>query len=188
MGRFDAGGNGRGNEVLEVSQKITSYPGREITPDELKDGTYLEIVNKFEPRYSWAAGVAISRFLHELKRGRVIGRKCSQCERTLVPPRMYCEQCYRPTDEWEFVKDTGTINTFSISHVGTDARRLKTPILVAVVDIDGASPGMGILHILGEVEPAKIRIGMRVQAVWKPSEQRQGAITDIRYFKPVEGE
>jgi len=101
---------------------------------------------------------------------------------------MYCEQCYRPTDEWEFVKDTGTINTFSISHVGTDARRLKTPILVAVVDIDGASSGMGILHILGDVEPAKIRIGMRVQAVWKPSEQRQGAITDIRYFKPVEGE
>ncbi len=169
-----------------MSQKITSYPGHEITTDELKEGKYLEIVQKFEPRYSWAAGVAISRFLEELKRGRIIGRKCSKCQRTLVPPRMYCEQCYRPTDEWEYVRDTGSINTFSISHVGTDARRLKSPILVAVVELDGASPGMGILHTLGKVEPSRISIGMKVKAVWKPPGERQGAITDIRYFEPVE--
>ncbi len=170
-----------------MSQKITSYPGREITPEELKEGKYLDIAYKFEPRYSWAAGVAISRFLNEFKEGRIIARKCVKCERILVPPRMYCEQCYRPTDEWVYVQDTGTINTYSISHVGTDARRLKTPILVAVVEIDGASPGMGILHNLGEVEPSRITVGMKVKAVWKPPEERQGAITDIRYFKPAEG-
>jgi len=169
-----------------MSQKITSYPGHEITPDELKEGKYLDIQYKFVPRYSWAAGVAISRFLDELKEGRIVARKCNQCERILVPPRMYCEQCYRPTDAWVQVRDTGKVNTFSISHVGTDARRLKTPILVAVVDIDGASPGMGILHNLGEVEPASIRIGMKVQAVWKQPSERQGAITDIRYFRPME--
>ncbi len=169
-----------------MSQKITSYPGHEITLDEVKEGKYLDIVYKFEPKYSWAAGVAISRFLTELKDGKIVARKCHKCERILVPPRMYCEQCYRPTDEWVHVKDTGTINTFSVSHVGTDARRLKTPILVAVVDIDGASPGMGILHNLGEVEPSKIFIGMKVQAVWTRPEDRQGAITDIRYFKPAE--
>jgi uncharacterized OB-fold protein len=169
-----------------VSQKITSYPGREISPQELKEGKHLDIAYKFEPRYSWAAGVAISRFLNEFKEGRIIARKCVKCERILVPPRMYCEQCYRPTDEWVYVQDTGTINTYSISHVGTDARRLKIPILVAVVEIDGASPGMGILHNLGEVEPSRISVGMRVKAVWKPPEERQGAITDIRYFKPLE--
>ncbi len=170
-----------------MSQKITSYPGREITPEELKEGKYLDIAYKFEPRYSWAAGVAISRFLNELKEGRIIARKCGKCQRILLPPRMYCEQCYRPTDEWVYVQDSGTVNTYSISHVGTDARRLKTPILVAVVEIDGASPGMGILHNLGEVEPSRISVGMKVKAVWKPPEERQGAITDIRYFKPAEG-
>ncbi len=169
-----------------MSQKITSYPGHEITLDESREGKYLYITYKFEPKYSWAAGVAISKFLDELKQGRIIARKCYGCNRILVPPRMYCEQCYRPTDEWVHVNDTGTVNTFSISSVGTDARRLKTPVLVAVVDIDGASPGMGILHNLGEVEPSKIHIGMRVKAVWKAENEREGAITDIRYFKPVE--
>jgi uncharacterized protein len=169
-----------------MSQKITNYPGHEITPDEVKAGKYLDIFYKFEPKYSWAAGVAISRFLSELKEGKIFARKCHKCERILVPPRMYCEQCYRPTDEWVQVKDTGTINTFSISHVGTDARRLKTPILVAVIDIDGASLGMGILHNLGEVEPTKITVGMKVQAVWKRPEEREGSIMDIRYFRPME--
>jgi uncharacterized protein len=168
-----------------MSQKITSYPGHEITPEDVKERKYLDVVYKFEPRYSWAAGVAISRFLGELKEGRIIARKCMNCQRILVPPRMYCEQCFRPTDEWVQIKDTGTVNTYSISHVGTDARRLKTPILVAVVDLDGATPGMGILHNLGEVEPSRIKIGMKVKAVWKSSSERQGAITDIRYFKPV---
>src|SRR2546427_8305795 len=110
---------------------------------------------------------------------------CMSVVVSLLPQRMHFEQCIRPTDKWFQIKDTGTINTYSISHVGTDARRLKTPILVAVVDLDGATPGMGILHNLGEVEPSKIKVGMRVRAVWKSSSERQGAITDIRYFKPI---
>src|SRR5881409_3131896 len=121
-----------------MSQKITSYPGHEITPEDVKKGKYLDVVYKFEPRYSWAAGVAISRFLKELKEGRIIGRKCSKCARTLVPPRMYCEQCFRPTDEWVYVKDTGTVNTYSVSYVAADASRLKTPLLVGVVELDRA--------------------------------------------------
>src|SRR5207245_7928860 len=148
---------------MELSQKITSYPGHEITPEDMKEGKYLDVVYKFEPKYRWVAGVAISRFLAELKEGRIIARKCMNCERILVPPRMYCERCFRPTDEWVQIKETGTINTYSISHVGTDARRLKIPILVAVVDIDGATLGMGILLNFGEVAPLTNNVGIRVR-------------------------
>jgi uncharacterized OB-fold protein len=54
-----------------------------------------------------------------------------------------------------------------------------------VIEIDGAAPGMGILHLIDEVDPWQVEIGMKVKAVWKPAEERQGAITDIRYFEPV---
>jgi len=63
--------------------------------------------------------------------------------------------------------------------------RLEDPQLPAVIEIDGASSGMGIMHMLGEVDPQEIEIGMRVQAVWKPAEERVGSITDIAYFKPI---
>ncbi len=61
----------------------------------------------------------------------------------------------------------------------------------AVITLDGASPGMGIMHRLGEVGRTmeeileRVRIGMRVQAVWKPAGEREGAITDILYFRPL---
>ena len=61
----------------------------------------------------------------------------------------------------------------------------------AVIEIEGASPGMGIMHVLGEVGEdldtilATVKMGMRVEAVWKPAQEREGSITDIRYFRPV---
>jgi hypothetical protein len=127
----------------------------------------------------------MSRFLEELKEGKIIARRCRRCGRIMVPPRMFCERCFRPTDEWVYVKDTGIVNTYSISYLAADASRLEEPIIVAVIELDGASEGMGILHYLGEVAPDEVDFGMRVKAVWKPPEQRIGAITDIRYFKPI---
>jgi uncharacterized OB-fold protein len=65
-------------------------------------------------------------------------------------------------------------------------KRIKEPETPAVIDLDGASPLHGILHKLGDVDPQQISIGMRVQAVWKPENEREGAITDILYFQPIE--
>jgi uncharacterized OB-fold protein len=139
-------------------------------------------------RYAWDDGVAIGRYLKELKQGRIMAKRCRECNRIMLPPRMFCERCWRITDEWVPVEDTGTVNTFAISHVDWAAGRIPkgqrfyTP---AVIEIDGASPGMGILHLLDKVAPDKIFIGMRVKAVWRPIAERVGAITDIKYFKPV---
>ena len=38
--------------------------------------------------------------------------------------------------------------------------------------------------VASQMTPDEIKIDMRVKAVWKPKEEREGAITDIRYFKP----
>jgi uncharacterized OB-fold protein len=98
---------------------------------------------------------------------------------------MFCERCFRPTDEWVYLKDTGTVNTFSLCYVSWDVRRLKTPEIPAVIEIDGASPGMGILHLIRKVKPKEVRVGMRVAAVWKKAAERTGSITDIDFWKPV---
>ncbi len=41
------------------------------------------------------------------------------------------------------------------------------------------------MHHLGEVDPKDIKIGMKVKAVWLHENERKGAITDIKYFKPI---
>lgn len=145
-------------------------------------------------KYAWSAGEAMSRFLRELQEGRLVARECRRCGRVLFPPRMFCELCFRPTDAWRRIEDTGTIETFSISYIDQDARRIQEPVFVGVVSLDGASPGMGIMHYFGEIprDPGQehgwgIRIGMRVKAVWKPAGERVGSILDIRHFKPLDG-
>jgi uncharacterized protein len=174
---------GSGREA-RLSSKIRSYRGTEITPEDLEAGKFLFTGYRTDLGYSWTSGVAISRFLQGLKKGELWARECKVCERVMIPPRMYCEEDFRPTDRWVKVKDTGRVNTFSISYVNNDASRRKKPIVVSVVEIDGASPLMGILHLLGEVEPEKVKVGMPVEAVWKPKGERTGAITDIMYFRP----
>ena len=137
-----------------------------------------------DARYAWDAGIAVSEYLRGLKRGVILGRECRQCRRILVPPRMFCEECFRANDRWVEVEDTGTVNTFSICYIRYDMVPLKDPEIPFVLDIDGASPGMGFMHKLGEVKPDDVRIGMEVEAVWKPEAEREGSILDIRYFRP----
>jgi uncharacterized OB-fold protein len=139
-----------------------------------------------QARYAWDAGVAVSRFLKGLRDGRILARECLNCRRTLVPPRMFCEECFRPTDRWVEVRDTGRVNTFSICYIRWDMVKLEEPEIPAVIEIDGASPGVGFMHKLGEVDPDEVRIGMAIEAVWKPEREREGSILDIRYFRPRE--
>ena len=100
---------------------------------------------------------------------------------------MFCERCYGPTDEWVEVQDTGIVQTFSISYLDSDANRITDPILIGVIALDGASEKHGIMHYFGGMKPEELKIGMRVKAVWKDEKDREGAITDIKYFKPYEG-
>lgn len=162
-----------------------AFPGTSLRESDITERRRLS--ERWDPvaRYAWDTGIATTRYLTGLKNGQIMGVRCRTCDRVVVPPRTVCERCFRPINEYVPVRDTGTVNTFSISHVAWNAAPLSTPEIPAVVDLDGASPGVGIMHKLGEVDPADIHTGLRVQAVWKPARQRTGAITDIRYFKPL---
>jgi len=176
---------------MEVTKQMVEKTVTALKREDVLGGKV--ITTSWDPKleYAWDDGVAIGRYLAELKNGRIIGKHCRKCDRVMLPPRMFCELCWRPTDEWVHVQDTGTINTFCVSHVNWRAGRLdikggERPYTPAVIEIDGAAPGMGILHHINEIDPWQIEIGMKVKAVWKPAEERQGAITDIRHFVPVE--
>jgi uncharacterized OB-fold protein len=161
--------------------------GTALKEEDLKKKDLLkEEWNEVGLSYTWSTGVAIGTYLEGLKKGRLLGVRCRSCNRTMVPPRLFCEECFRTVDEFVPVADTGTINTFAICYIRTDASRQKKPQMPAVVELDGATKGMGILHLLGEVKPENVKIGMKVRAVWKPARERKGDITDIRYFKPYE--
>jgi len=158
--------------------------GTGLREEELERSDVLTVSYQPMARYAWATGIAISRFLQGLKEGEIVGTKCDQCGRVAVPPRIFCEWCFRRSGTWIKLPDTGTVNTFSISYISTDTTRVKTPTIPAVIQIDSAG-NAGFLHLIGDVKPEDVKIGMHVKAVWLEPEKRKGSITDIRYFKPT---
>ena len=168
-----------------MTVKIKEFPGVGLKESDFKDKTIL--FTEWDPnaQFAWDAGAAIGRYLHELKAGRLMGVRCNHCRRTVIPPRNMCEWCFRPMDDWVPLPDTGVVNTFSLCYVAWDMQYPDEPEIPAVIDIDGTQPAVGIMHLLGEVKPKAVEIGMKVQAVWKPAEEREGSILDIKYFKPM---
>jgi len=170
-----------------MTEKITQFPGTPLKEADFEGGKILFRHDRMKAEYAWDTGIAIGRYLAALKEGYLLGGYCATCRKTVIPPRTVCEWCFRPMEAFVPLEDTGTVNTYSLCYVTWDVKRIKEPEIPAVIEIDGASPLHGILHKLGEVEQEAVHVGMRVQAVWKPAEEREGAITDILYFKPIEG-
>jgi uncharacterized OB-fold protein len=80
------------------------------------------------------------------------------------------------------VSDKGTVISFTeVFYKEPVQPPIAAPFVYGIIQLDGADTGM--VHFIGGVNPQDIKIGMRVQAVFK--DKREGSILDIDYFKPV---
>jgi hypothetical protein len=137
-----------------------------------------------EADYTYTRGIAGDRFFEEIKKNaQIMGAKCKKCGLIYVPPRLFCEQCFEKLDDWVKVSKSGVVHTYTVAHIDIDGSKLKEPTIWAVIKIDNAHGGL--VHKLGETKPENVKIGMRVEAVFKAKKERGGSILDIKYFKPV---
>lgn len=131
---------------------------------------------------TYTAGGVGSQFLIALRdKKKIMGTRCPTCNRVYVPARSVCKDCFGQLDEWVEVSDKGTLLTYTVYPQSSRVQPVEPPIVYGIVQLDGADTG--IVHMLGEVDLEQLRIGMRVQAVFK--EKREASILDIRYFKPL---
>jgi hypothetical protein len=136
-----------------------------------------------EGRYT--LGIAGEKFFREIKdNGQLMATICLNCDITYVPPRLYCEQCFAQLDDWVKVDPLGRVHTFTVVHWSLDEEPLPQPRIMAFVHMDDADGGL--VHALDEVEPEDVYLGMRVEAVFRERDEREGSINDIKYFRPVQ--
>ena len=136
-------------------------------------------------RYTY--GLAGERFFrHIMNEGLIFGTRCKQCGITYVPARAFCERCLSELEEWVNLGTQGEVHTFTELHAAYDGSPLEEPALVAFIRMGDSESTGGLVHLLGDVAPEEVKIGMRVEAVFKPEGERQGSITDILYFRPVD--
>ncbi len=148
---------------------------------------YPVVFGKWEIPYIHSAGRFSTQFFNMLKEKRIMGSRCSKCNRVLMPPRSFCEKCFVPVTEWVELPDSGVIQTFTICYEKFTGLP-DPPYALATIRLDGADTGL--MHLIGGVDLSdlnsaleKIRVGARVRAVW--SDERKGSIFDIKYFEPI---
>lgn len=134
--------------------------------------------------YTYRPGRASARFLRGLAEGKILGQRCPATGKVYVPPRGASPTHGVPTEEEVQVSDHGTVTTFCIVRIPSDNLSVKPPFAAAHILLDGAD--IPFFALIQECPLEKIRMGMRVQAVWVPKEELAPTFESIRYFKPLD--
>ena len=133
--------------------------------------------------YRYSAGDYKAHFLRALQEKKILGSRCSKTGKVFVAPLIASPESFAPADEFVELSDRGVVTTFCIVNIPVIGRDLQLPYVAASVLLDGAD--LSIFSAIQECKPEDVRMGMRVQAVWKADGERLGAFEDIHYFKPT---
>ncbi len=124
-----------------------------------------------------------SIFLRALRNGTLLGARSGENGKVYFPPREADPATGSELDQFIELPDRGTVTTFAIINIPFAGQRIKPPYVVAYVLLDGAD--IPFLHMVTGIDAADVRMGMRVEAVWKPREERDFGIDNIDYFRPT---
>lgn len=172
----------------ENAERAQEASGRRAAPatsgePDGSDATVQGIITPVELDYTYAASAEESRFYRGLAEGRIRGQRCPKCRKVYVPPRGACPVDGVPTTEEVELPDRGIVTTFCIVNVPFLGQRITPPYVSAYVLLEGAD--IAFLHLILGCDPSEVRMGMRVEAVWRPREEWGTTIENIDHFRPT---
>ena len=133
--------------------------------------------------YHYVAGDYRARQLRAFKDKKILGSRCAKTGKVFIPPIVNSPESFAPCTEFVEVADRGVITTFCVVNIPVIGREIELPYVAASVALDGAD--ISIFAAIQECKPGQVRMGLRVEAVWKPDGERQGNHEDILYFRPT---
>ena len=151
------------------------------TTDDRDPVTMLVVPTSIEIQHT--ASLPESAFLRALEEGKLLGARTGKGGKVYFPAREADPATGQQLDEYIELPDKGTVTTFAIINIPFAGQRIKPPYVAAYVLLDGAD--IPFLHLVTEIDAADVRMGMRVEAVWKPREEWGLGIDNIDYFRPT---
>jgi uncharacterized protein len=140
------------------------------------------IVTPIELTIQHTASHEESAYLRAIAEGKLLGAKTGENGKVYFPPHGADPATGQPTTEFVELPDKGTVTTYAIINIPFKGQRIKPPYVAAYVLLDGAD--IPFLHLVADIDAHDVRMGMRVEAVWKPREEWGFGIDNIEYFRP----
>jgi uncharacterized OB-fold protein len=165
----------------EEAEDVSGSP----TPDEEARDPVTMVITPIQLEIQHTASHEESAYLRALAEGKLIGARTESAETANVyfPPHGADPATGLPTTDFVELPDNGTVTTFAIINIPFIGQRIKPPYVAAYVLLDGAD--IPFLHLVSEIDAHEVRMGMRVEAVWKPREEWGLGIDNIEYFRPT---
>ncbi|MCU1499511.1 MAG: hypothetical protein JWM47_3464 [Acidimicrobiales bacterium] len=132
--------------------------------------------------YEFTAGNASSRFLRGIQQKKIIGQRAPG-GKVYVPPRGADPELGQPTTEQVEVAQVGTVTSFCVVNVAFYGSVMELPYVSALILLDGAD--LSIMHLIQEIPADHVRIGMRVEAVWRDDADIEPTLESIKWFRPT---
>ena len=133
--------------------------------------------------YRYTAGEATSRSLLGMAEKRIIGEKCPKFGYVFVPPRGASPNSGLPTTEQVDLPHVGTVTTFCVVNVEFTGQGLEVPYVSANILIDGSH--VTTFGLILEIPPHDVRLGLRVEAVWKDDAELEASFENIKWWRPT---
>ncbi|MDO2381053.1 OB-fold domain-containing protein [Rhodococcus electrodiphilus] len=141
------------------------------------------MITPLDLHYTHSASSEESYYLRGLAEGRLIGGRTGPGGKVYIPPRGANPTDGIPTREQVEVSDKGIVTTFCIVNVPFLGQQIAPPYVAAYVLLDGAD--IPFLHLILECDASEVRMGMRVEAKWRPREEWGYTLRNIEYFRPT---
>jgi uncharacterized OB-fold protein len=151
---------------------------------------YIHVKSDMPRRYSWSTGKYPGKVYAEAKENkRIVGNRCPKCKEIWVPPTPVCPKCkVEMGQDWAELPQTGKVYQYTYlvmplwdPHYG---EKWANPYPSAIILLDN---GVFFRHRLEETDKDKLKVGTRVQAVWKEDYDERGeGMADILYFRTIE--
>jgi uncharacterized protein len=106
--------------------------------------------------------VGDERYFEAAAQGKLLLKKCSDCNEVHHFPRGICPFCFSTNVDWTEAKGTGTIYSYSVTR-----RAGPIPYCIAYVTLD---EGISVLTNIVDCDLDTVRIGQKVKLTFKKSE------------------
>lgn len=110
-----------------------------------------------------------------LAEGRITGHRCPSCALVYVPPKGFCPICTVPTGPGDevAVSDRGIVTSWTVlTPIQYSGQEERHDYALASILLEGADGTVGQQRLV-EVALDEIRMGLRVEAVWAPEDERE---------------
>jgi len=102
----------------------------------------------------------VESFYRFISEGKLMAARCQDCGKLLLPPKPMCTSCLSVNLQWTELERVGKLLSYTVIHIAPEQFQSLAPYSVGIVELKS---GLRLPGMIKEVEPEKLKVGMKLE-------------------------